>query len=121
MSSSVKQQVIEDLQLAGLAPGTQKIYLAIIVRFVNRTRIRPQDASEEQVAQYLRGLIQSGQCQGTIRPVRSALQFIFQNTLGRQWGLFNPTTLPLSRRNTAAELLNTDADGLKLCSTRLCM
>ena len=88
MSSSVKQQVIEDLQMAGLAPGTQKTYLDIIVRFVNRTRIRPQDASEAQVAAYLRGLIQSGQCQGTIRPVRSALQFIFQNTLGRQWGLF---------------------------------
>ena len=88
MSSSVKQQVIEDLQMAGLAPGTQRTYLAIIVRFVNRTRIRPQDATEAQVAEYLRGLIQSGQCQGTIKPTRSALQFIFQNTLGRQWGLF---------------------------------
>ena len=94
MSSSVKQQVIEDLQMAGLAPGTQKIYLGIIVRFVNRTRIRPQDASEAQVAGYLRGLIQSGQCQGTIRPTRCALQFIFQNTLGRQWGLFKKGSPP---------------------------
>jgi hypothetical protein len=88
MSSSVKQQVIEDLQMAGLAAGTRKTYLALIVRFVKRTRIRPQDATEAQVAEYLRGLIQEGQCQGTIRPVRSALQFVFQNTLGRQWGLF---------------------------------
>ena len=45
MSSSVKQQVIEDLQLAGLSPTTQKIYLRLIVQFVNRTRIRPQDAT----------------------------------------------------------------------------
>jgi len=88
MSNSVKQQLIEDLQMAGLAPATQKLYLALIVRFVNRTRIRPQDATEAQVAEYLRGLIRQGQCQGTIRPVRSALQFVFQNTLGRQWGLF---------------------------------
>ena len=88
MSSSVKQQVINDLQMAGLAPSTQKIYLAVIVRFVNRTRIRPQDATEAQVAEYLLGLIRQGQCQGTIRPVRSALQFVFQNTLARQWGLF---------------------------------
>jgi Phage integrase, N-terminal SAM-like domain len=94
MSSSVKQQVIEDLQMAGLALGTQKMYLAIIVRFVKRTRIRPQDATEAQVAEYLRGLIQSGQCQGTIRPVRSALQFIFQNTLGRPWGLFKKESPP---------------------------
>jgi hypothetical protein len=46
MSSSVKQQVIEDLQMAGLAPGTRKVYLGNIVKFVKRTRIRPQDASE---------------------------------------------------------------------------
>jgi len=88
MSSSVKQQVIEDLQLAGLAPQTQKIYLRLIVQFVKRTRTRPQDATETQVAQYLRGLIQRGQCEGTIRPIRSALQFIFENTLRRPWGLF---------------------------------
>jgi Phage integrase, N-terminal SAM-like domain len=94
MSDSVKQQVIEDLQMAGLAPSTQKIYLAIIVRFVNRTRIRPQDATEAQVAEYLRGLIRQGQCQGTVRPVRSALQFVFQNTLGRQWPLFKKGSPP---------------------------
>jgi hypothetical protein len=88
MSSSVKQQVIADLQMAGLAPGTQKEYLGHIVRFVNRTRILPQEASEAQVAEYLRGQIQRGLCQGTIRPLRFALQFLFQNTLGRDWRLF---------------------------------
>jgi hypothetical protein len=88
MSSSVKQQVIEDLQMAGLAPGTQKTYLGLIVQFVRRTRIRPQDATEAQVAEYLRGLIHSGRCQGTIKPTKCALQFIFQNTLRREWGLF---------------------------------
>ena len=97
MSSSVKQQVIEDLQMAGLAPATQKMYLAIIVRFVNRTRIRPQDATEAQVAEYLRGLIGQGQCQGTIAPIRSALRFVFQNTLGREWHLFKKDRLPASQ------------------------
>jgi hypothetical protein len=88
MSSSVKQRFIQDMQLAGLAASTQKVYLASIVRFVKRTRTRPQDATEEQVAGYLRGLINQGQCQGTIQQVRGALQFIFQNTLQRRWGLF---------------------------------
>jgi hypothetical protein len=94
MSNSVKQQLIEDLQMAGLAPSTQKAYLDIIVRFVRRTRIRPQDATEAQVAEYLRGLIAQGQCQGTIRPARTALQFVFQNTLRRQWGLFKKGSPP---------------------------
>jgi site-specific recombinase XerD len=88
MSSSVKQQVIEDMKMAGLAPLTQRVYLDAIVRFVNRTRIRPQDATEAQVASYLRQQVERGLSQGTIRPLRSALQFIFLNTLGRQWNLF---------------------------------
>jgi hypothetical protein len=94
MSNSVKQQLIQDLQMAGLAPSTQKTYLAIVVRFANRTRTRPQDATEAQVAEYLRGLIGQGQCQGTIKTARSALQFVFENTLQRQWGLFKKGSPP---------------------------
>jgi len=94
MSSSVKQQVIQDMQLAGLAAGTQRIYLDHIVRFVRQTRLRPQDATEAQVAEYLRALIQRGLGQGTLRPVKSALQFIFQNTLDRPWGLFKKASPP---------------------------
>ncbi len=94
MSESIKQQFIEDLQLAGLAPSTQRRYLDIIVRFVNRTRIRPQDATEAQVAEYLLGLINQGQCQGTIAPTRGALRFVFENTLGRRWDLFKKRSPP---------------------------
>jgi hypothetical protein len=94
MGESVKQQLIEDLQMAGLAPSTQQAYLGIVVRFVNRTGVRPQDATEAQVAEYLRGLICRGVCQGTIKPVRRALQFVFENTLGRQWGLFKKRSPP---------------------------
>jgi hypothetical protein len=94
MSSSVRQQVIEDMQLAGLALGTRQRYLDIILRFVRRTRTRPQDATETQVAEYLRGLISQGQCQGTIAPTRGALKFIFQNTLGRRWGLLKKGSPP---------------------------
>jgi hypothetical protein len=94
MSGSIKQQLIRDLQLAGLSPETQKIYLRLVVQFVRRTRTRPQDATEEQVAEYLRGLIQSGQCAGTIRPIRAALQFVFENTLQRHWGLFKKESPP---------------------------
>ena len=94
MSESVKQQVIKGLQLAGLAPSTQQRYLDIIVRFVRRTGTRPQDATEAQVAEYLRRLIARGQCQGTISPVRGALKFVFQDILQRQWGLFKKGSPP---------------------------
>jgi len=94
MSKSVKQQLIEDLAMAGLAPSTQKMYLSIVVRFTNQTRTRPQDATEAQVEEYLRDLIRQGKCQGTIKPVRTALKFVFINTLGRPWGVFKKRSPP---------------------------
>jgi hypothetical protein len=94
MSESVKQQIVKGLQLTGKAASTQKRYLEIIVRFVRRTRTRPQDATEAQVADYLLGLINQGQAQGTIAPIRSALKFVFEDTLQRQWGLFKKRSPP---------------------------
>ena len=94
MSSSVKQEFIQDLQMAGLAPKTQKEYLGAVLRFVRRTGTRPQDATEAQVAGYLRELVQRGRCQGTIKPNRYGLQFIFTNTLGRPWSLFKKESPP---------------------------
>jgi site-specific recombinase XerD len=93
MSSSVKQRLIEDLQMSGLAARTQKAYLDLVVRFVRQTGIRPQDATEAQVADYLRGLIRAGRCQGTIASTRGALRFVFEDTLGRKWRLFKKRSL----------------------------
>ncbi len=74
MSDSIKQQLIQDLQLAGLADSTQERYLELVVRFVRHTRTRPQDATEAQVAEYLLGLINQGQCQGSIKPCPRRLE-----------------------------------------------
>jgi hypothetical protein len=109
MSDSIKQQLIQDLQLAGLAHSTQERYLELVVRFVRHTRTRPQDATEAQVAEYLLGLINQGQCQGTIAPIRGALKFVFENTLQRQWGVFKkrspPSVASVCPRPTATPIL----------------
>lgn len=94
MSSSVKQQFLQDMQLAGLAPNTQKVYLGVVLRFVRRSGTRPQHASEQQVARYLRELVERGCCHGTIATARYGLQFIFANTLGRDWGVFKKKSPP---------------------------
>ena len=100
MSSSVKQdrsvkdRFVRGMQMAGLSPQTQQVYLAVVKRFVKATRTRPQDATDAQVADYLRQQVQRGLCQGTIRPLRYALQFIFQDTLGRPWDLFKKESPP---------------------------
>lgn len=92
--SSVKECFIRDMQMAGLAPATQAVYLGVAKRFVRVTRTRPQDATEAQVADYLREMVQRGRCHGTLSTARYGLQFLFINTLGRPWEIFKKESPP---------------------------
>ncbi len=96
MSSTVREQVLADMKIAGLAPSTQGEYLRVMERFIQRTWVTPEQATEEQVATYLRAQVEHGLSQGAFKVVRFGLQFLFQNTLGRQWAVFKKSAEPLS-------------------------
>ena len=88
MSSTIRKQVIADMKVAGLAATTQQDYLGVMDRFIRTTWESPEQATEEQVAGYLRAQIEGGMSQGGFKQTRFALQFLFENTLRREWGLF---------------------------------
>jgi hypothetical protein len=89
MSGSViRQQVISDMKMAGLSAKTQEDYLGIIDRFFGKVWVTPEQVTEKMVMEYLKAKIQLGVTPGTLRPMRYALQFFFQNTLRRDWSLF---------------------------------
>jgi len=88
VAGSVREQVIADLKMAGLSRGTQGVYLWCMDRFFQATWVAPERATQEQVAAYLQRMIDRGTCAGTFKPVRAALQFLFENTLERSWKVF---------------------------------
>jgi len=88
VAGSVREQVIADLKMAGLSRGTQGVYLWCMDRFFQATWVAPERATQEQVAAYLQRIIDRGTCAGTFKPVRAALQFLFENTLERSWKVF---------------------------------
>ena len=103
MSSSViRQQVISDMKMAGLSAKTQEDYLGIIDRFFGRVWVAPEQVTEQMVMEYLKAKVQLGVTPGTLRPMRYALQFFFQNTLGHDWGLFKKES-PLPNDNACLE------------------
>lgn len=103
MSSSViRQQVISDMKMAGLSAKTQEDYLGIIDRFFGRVWVAPEQVTEPMVMEYLKAKVQLGVTPGTLRPMRYALQFFFQNTLRRDWGLFKKES-PLPNDNACLE------------------
>jgi predicted DNA-binding transcriptional regulator YafY len=86
--SPLRERMIEDMTLAGLAQGTQKIYAQAVYRLAAHYRRSPDQLSEEEVRAYLLSLRQGGAARGTFQTSQYGLRFLYQHTLGRAWGLF---------------------------------
>ena len=93
VGSPIRQQVIADMKLAGLSGGTQDQYLRHMDQFVRATWTVPEQAGQEQVAAYLQNVMERGISVGTFKPMRAALQFLFENTLHRKWDVFKKDVL----------------------------
>jgi hypothetical protein len=82
-------RMIEDMTLAGLAPRSRDIYIKSIRRLAAHYRRSPDELSEEEVRSYLIRLRDRGVARGTFKVAHYAIQFLYQQTLGRDWPLFS--------------------------------
>lgn len=94
MHSSVMQRFTQEMQLSGVSASTQQVYVDTVERFVRRTGLDPLDATEAQVADYLREQIARGLVQNTLVPIKCALQMLFERALDRDWRLFKKGSPP---------------------------
>ena len=82
-------RMIEDMTLAGLAPRSQAIYIKSVRRLAAHYRRSPDELSEAEVRSYLVKLRDRGVARGTFKVAHYAVQFLYQQTLGREWPLFS--------------------------------
>jgi len=86
--TQLRVRMIEDMKLAGLAQSTQEAYVAVVRSLSKHYGKRPPDQlSEEEVRQYLLG-VRERCARGTFKLRHYGLQFLYQQTLGRDWALF---------------------------------
>ena len=88
MTNTIKDQFTADMQLAGLAAGSQKRYLGCVNAFFQETWLSPDAVTERDVQQFFIALRARDVAGETFRGYRFALAFFFENTLGRDWPLF---------------------------------
>jgi hypothetical protein len=100
--SPQRARMIEDMILAGLAQGTQKLYVQAVRRLAAHYRRPPDQLSEEEVRSYLLGLRQRGVARGTFQTSHYGLRFFYRHTLGRAWGLFGEKKDRLATAEAAA-------------------
>jgi site-specific recombinase XerD len=84
--SSLRTRFIEDMQLHGYSPQTQKVYVSAVRVMAQHYGKSPDQISEEELRRYFLHLtLKRRVARGTATIALSALKFLFQNTLQRPW------------------------------------
>jgi len=79
--TALRSRMIEDMRVAGLAAGTQRIYLDGVRRLAKHYRRAPDQLSEAEVRTYLLGLRDRGVALGTFKTNHGGIQFLYRRTL----------------------------------------
>ena len=101
----LRLQMIEDMRSAGLAPGTQAVYVDAVRRLAEHYRRSPAQLTEDEVRSYLLGLRERGLALGTFKTNHGGIQFLYCRSLDRDWALFEKK-----------EFARPSSDGFRRCS-----
>lgn len=87
--SPLRQRMIQDMELAGLAPATQESYIGAVSALQKHTSVRPDCLSEQDVYKYILWLRDvQGVAKGTFQTRFFGLKFFYYRCLGYDWALF---------------------------------
>ena len=95
----LKKRFIEDMQLHGLAPATQRNYIAHASSFAAFFNTSPEELDQDAIRQYLLHLLNDRKMSPAgVNQQVSALKFLYLKTLEVPWGgeNFPRVKLPLS-------------------------
>jgi len=119
----LREQMKGDLELKGLSPKTQEIYLAQVKDFARYFNRSPEHLGEKEIKEYLLYLIrQKKASSSSVNQCYSALKFLYKRTLKRKWAMEKiPRTkiskkLPVVLDREEVEALFSVTNNLKHCA-----
>jgi len=87
---SLKEQIVEDLQLKGITPRTQRDYLRAVNNLENYFGKSPEELGEEEVKQYLVHMMEDKNLsRGTYKYYTAGIKSLYNTTLNRPEGVEN--------------------------------
>jgi hypothetical protein len=88
--TELRRRMIEDMELAGLAPGTQDRYVTAVAQLAKAYNRSPDRITEEEVRRHvLRLRDERAVARGTFQTHWHGIRFFYLRTLGVEWGLFS--------------------------------
>ena len=95
----LRQQFLQDLNLAGLADGTCKVYVSSVRQLAAHYHQSPDTLSEAQVRDFLCHLRKERKlAAGSLKIAYSALKFFFSRTVPRDWKTLDELRTPKQRK-----------------------
>jgi integrase/recombinase XerD len=84
--TELRNRMIADMKLHGLAPGTQKVYVKAVQRLAGHYHRAPDQLSEQELREYFTYLVDKKQVpSSTLRTEIFGVKFLFDKTLQRPW------------------------------------
>lgn len=104
--SMLRQKMLEDLQLAGLAASTQAAYVRAMRGLAAYFRTTPDGLTEKQVREYFLFLKNSKKYSpNTLRGIYAAIKFFYTRTVPRKWRTLDQLKVP--RHKALPDVLTT--------------
>jgi site-specific recombinase XerD len=82
---SLREQMIQNLQLRGATAKTQRIYLREVTKLAKYFGKSPDELGEDEIKGYLLHLKESGLADGTFRFYAAGIKFLYSTTLQQEW------------------------------------
>jgi integrase/recombinase XerD len=99
MPTPLRQKMIEDMQLHGLAERTQEAYLLAVRQLTRHYRRPPDQIDEEDLRRYFLFLKnEKHAARSTCTLALCGIKFFFQHTLGREWKVFQLIRPPQEKK-----------------------
>lgn len=86
--TALRQRMSEDMILAGLSSGTQKLYISAVRALAAWYMRSPDLIREDEVRAYLLEMRDGGVARGTFKTNHYGIRFLYCQTLNRDWPLF---------------------------------
>ena len=88
--TKLREKMVEDLQLRGLAPSTQKAYVREVQHLAEHYRKSPDKITEDELREYFLYLVQIREVSpSTLRIALCGIKFFYQHTLQQEWITFD--------------------------------
>jgi integrase/recombinase XerD len=107
MSTLLRQRMHQDLQLAGLAEGTQTLYLRAVRQLADHFDTAPDRLTERQLREYLLYLKNDRQyAPSSLKIAASGITFFYTHTVPRDWQTLKKLRIP--RPQSLPDVLSID-------------